>query len=134
MRYIEIVGRINEHNLLILGESLDVIKPQRVRVDLWFRDEDEEEYREETKGEILAGIREGLQECLTGEAQPISEMWDDLRIRTTAVINDSGQLILDEPLSPTQAQDVDVVIWFIRVEGSDEVGESSVKELIGVES
>jgi hypothetical protein len=55
MRYIEVPGHIDEHDRLILDELLDVIKPQRVKIDIWFRDEDEEEYREETKEEILEG-------------------------------------------------------------------------------
>jgi hypothetical protein len=114
MRYIEVPGYIDEHDRLILDESLDVIKPQQVKIDIWFRDEDEEEYREETKEEILAGIREGFRDCLEGRTSPFGEKWDEFTIETTGRIDDKGQLILDEPLRPTKFQYVDVVIWFIR--------------------
>ena len=113
MRYIEVPGHIDEHDRLILDESLDVIKPQQVKIDIWFRDDDEE-YHEETKEEILEGILEGFGDCLEGRTSPVSQMWDDLRIKTTGVINEEGQLVLDEPLRPTKRQYVDVVIWFIK--------------------
>jgi hypothetical protein len=114
MRYIEVPGHIDEQDRLILDESLDVIKPQRVKIDIWFRDEDEEEYREETKEEILEGIRRGFRDCLEGRTKPVGEMWDEFTIETTGTIDDDGQLILDEPLRTTKQQYVDVVIWFIR--------------------
>jgi predicted house-cleaning noncanonical NTP pyrophosphatase (MazG superfamily) len=112
MRYIEVPGEINEHNQLLLDESLEVIKPQKVKIDIIFLDD--EEYHEETKEEILEGIREGFHDCLIGNTFPISELWDDIMIETTGEINDRGKLILDRPLRPTKHQNVDVVIWFIK--------------------
>jgi hypothetical protein len=112
MKYIEVSGEINESNQLILDELLDVIKPQQVKVDIIFCDE--EEYHEESKEEIIEGIREGLHDCLTGNTHPISELWDDIMIQATGAINEEGQLILDEPLKPTKPQNVDIVIWFIK--------------------
>jgi hypothetical protein len=114
MRYIEVPGHIDENDRLILDESLDVLKPQRVKIDIWFRDEDEEEYREETKEEILEGIRRGFRDCLEGRTSPVGEKWDEFTIETTGTIDDEGQLILDQPLRTTKHQYVDVVIWFIR--------------------
>jgi hypothetical protein len=119
MRYIEVPGRIDEHDRLILDESLDVIKPQRVKIDIWFRDEDEEDYREETKEEILEGIGRGFQDCLEGRTSPVGEKWNEFTIETTGTIDDEGRLILDEPLKTTKHQFVDVVIWFIRNHKSD---------------
>lgn len=137
MRYIEVSGEINDRNQLILDESLEVIKPQQVKIDIWFRDEDEAEYHEETNAEILAGIREGLHESSSGDTQSIDDMWDDLRIKTTGTINDIGQLILDEPLKQTQAQSVDVVIWFTKNRQPEDMDriicETSTRELIGSE-
>jgi hypothetical protein len=116
MRYIEVAGEINEHNQLILHESLAEIKPQRVKIDIIFRDNDEEDYREPTKAEILESIRKGFIECLRGETSPISELWDDTEIQATGEINEQGQLVLDEQLKETKAQYVDVVMWFIKDE------------------
>jgi hypothetical protein len=123
MKYIEISGYIDENNRLVLDESLDVIKPQSVKIDIWFRDGDEEEDREESKEEILEGIREGLGDCFQGRISPVEELWDDLAIQTTGSIDDRGRLILDRPLRPTKCQYVDVVIRFIGNEKSKEVAD-----------
>jgi hypothetical protein len=114
MRYIEVPGEIDGNNRLILHESLKEIKPQQVEIDIVFCDDDEEDYREPTKAEILAGIVESLREYSRGECTPISEMWDDIKIKTTGEINEEGQLILDKPLRETKPQSVDVVMWFIK--------------------
>ncbi len=132
MRYIEVPGEINESNQLILDESLNVIKPQKVKTDMIFCDD--EEYHNESKEEILEGIREGFHECLTGNTHPISELWDDIMIQATGAINEEGELILDEPLKPTKPQNVDIVIWFIKnknsiEESSKEDFETSARKL-----
>jgi hypothetical protein len=142
MRYIEVPGHIDEHDRLILDESLDVIKPQRVKIDIWFRDEDEEEYREETKSEILEGIRQGFRDCLEGRTKPIDAMWDELLIKTSGEIDNEGYLILDRTLRPTKQQYVDVVIWFVKHNQSDEDAEymcrvsdlDPTRELVGAEN
>lgn len=113
MRYIEVPGEIDGNNRLILHESLKEIKPQQVEIDIVFCD-DEEDHREPTKAEILESIVESLHEYSRGECTPVSEMWDDIKIKTTGEINEEGQLILDQQLRETKAQSVDVVIWFIK--------------------
>jgi hypothetical protein len=114
MKSITVFGQIDENNQLILDESLDVIKPQRVDLDIWFNDEEDEEneYREPSKAEILAGIREGFHDCLTGNVLTGDELWDSLLIKATGTINEEGQLLLDRPLKPTACKYVDIVIWF----------------------
>jgi hypothetical protein len=114
MRYIEVPGEIDGNNRLILHESLKEIKPQQVEIDIVFCDDDEEEYREPNKAEILESIVESLREYSRGECTPVSEMWDDIKIKTTGEINEEGQLILDQPLKETKPQSVDVVMWFIK--------------------
>ncbi len=115
MRYIEVSGEIDNNNRLVLHESLDQIKPQQVRIDIVFRDDDED-YREPSKEEILESIVEGLREHSRGESKPVSQMWDNIMIQSTGEINDRGQLVLDRPLPEMQAQYVDVVMWFIKEE------------------
>jgi hypothetical protein len=116
MRYIEVPGEINDRNQLILHESLSEIKPQRVNIDIIFRDPDEEDYREPTKEEILESIRQGFRECLRGEVSPISDLWEDIKMKATGEINEQGQLVLDEPLKEIPPGYVDVVMWFIKDE------------------
>ena len=120
MKSIRVPGLIDESNRLILDESLDVIKPQKVELDIWFIDDDEEEYYPETKEEILEGIRSGLRDYIEERTSPVERMWDELRIKATGSIDEEGQLILDEPLREIKRQDVDVVIWFFKHEISKE--------------
>jgi hypothetical protein len=112
MKSIRVAGKLDEKNRLILDESLDIIKPQRVEIDIIFLDDDLEDYREPNKDVIIEGIRSGLYECLIGHTAPVSELWDDLMIQATAEIDAEGQLILDKPLRETKSQYVDVTIWF----------------------
>jgi hypothetical protein len=115
MRSIRIPGEIDNDNRLILDESLDIIKPQRVEIDIIFLDDDLEDYREQSTAEILEGIKEGFHDCVTGNTlSSMSELWERLGINTTGEINEAGQLILDEPLKATTPQYVDVVIWFSK--------------------
>jgi hypothetical protein len=113
MKSLRIPGEIDKHNRLFLEESLDVIKPQPVEVDIIFLDDDLDDYREPSKAEVLAGRKEGLHDCATGNTLvSMSELWDRLGIKTTGEINEVGQLILDRPLEVSRPQYVDVVIWF----------------------
>jgi hypothetical protein len=115
MKSIRVPGRIDEHDRLVLDESLDVLKPQKVELDIWFIDDDEEEeYYQQTKEEILEGFRESLGDLLAGRTSPVEGMWDELRIKATGEIDAEGRLILDEPLKSTSCQNVDVVIWFLK--------------------
>lgn len=114
MKSLRVPGRIDENDRLILDYLLDVIKPQQVEIDIILLDDDLEDDYEPTKEEILEGIREGFHDCLTGNTSPVSALWDDMMIQTTAEIDEEGQLILNEPLKETNPQYVDVVIWFVK--------------------
>lgn len=127
MKSIRVPGEIDQNNQLVLDESLEVIKPQRVEIDIWFGDDDEDDH-EASKEEILEGIREGFCDCLAGNVHPVSELWDELRIKTTGAINEEGELILDEPLRVTKPQNVNVVIWFIKQKKSLENHEDVFQE------
>ena len=114
MKSLRVPGRIDQNDRLILDYLLDVIKPQQVEIDIILLDDDLEDDYEPTKEEILEGIREGFHDCLTGNTSPVSALWDDMMIQTTAEIDEEGQLILNEPLKETKPQYVDVVIWFVK--------------------
>jgi hypothetical protein len=114
MKSIRVPGAIDRNNQLVLEESLDVLKPQKVELDIWFIDDNEDEYYHETKEEILEGFRESLDDLLVGKTSPLAEMWDELRIKATGEIDEEGRLLLDKPLKNVKPQDVDVVIWFIK--------------------
>jgi hypothetical protein len=126
MKSLRVPGRIDENDRLILDYLLDALKPQQVEIDIILLDDDLEDYYEPTKEEILEGIREGLHDCLTGNTSPVSELWDDLMIQTTAEIDEAGQLILNEPLKETKPQYVDVVIWFVKNRTSQEQSNEAV--------
>jgi hypothetical protein len=118
MRYIEVGGEIDKNNQLILHELLDQIKPQRVEIDIVFRDDDDDDIdveREPTDEEIFERVERALLEYSRGECKPASD-WSDIKIKATGEINDFGQLVLDEPLKKAEAQYVDVVMFFIKDE------------------
>jgi hypothetical protein len=128
MKSIRVPGEIDKNNRLILDETLDVIKPQQVEVDIIFLGDDLEDDREPSKSEILEGIREGLHDCVTGNTlSSMSELWDNIGIKATGEINEAGQLTLDEPLRATKPQYVDVIIWFIKKICSQEDAENSAR-------
>jgi hypothetical protein len=119
MRYIEVGGEIDKNNQLILHELLDQIKPQRVEIDIVFRDDDDDDIdveREPTIEEIEERIEQALLQQSRGELKSVEEMWNNIKIKATGEINDFGQLVLDEPLKQAEAQYVDVVIFFIKDE------------------
>jgi hypothetical protein len=118
MRYIEVGGEIDKNNRLILHELLDQIKPQRVDIDIVFRDDDDDDIdveQEPTDEEIFERVEQALLEYSRGECKPASD-WSGIKIKATGEINDLGQLVLDEPLQESEAQYVDVVIFFIKDE------------------
>lgn len=58
MKSIRVPGEIDKNHRLSLDETLDVIKPQQVEIDIIFLGDDLEDYYEPSKAEILEGIRE----------------------------------------------------------------------------
>jgi hypothetical protein len=84
-----------------LHESPIEIKPQRVEIDIVFRDDEDDDInvdvdREPTDEEIFERVEQGLLEYSRGECTPASD-WSDIKIKATGEINDRGQLVLDEP-------------------------------------
>jgi hypothetical protein len=80
MKAIETTATLDETGQLTLDRSLDVSKPQRVRVIVLIS-EDEEPDPDETPTEVaIAGIRQGLREALSGQTIPLSEMWEGIDV------------------------------------------------------
>lgn len=78
MKAIETTATIDASGRLTLDKLLDVKKPQNVRV-IVLLSEDVETDSDETPTEIvIAGIRQGLHEALTGKTMPLSEMWEGI--------------------------------------------------------
>jgi|SanBayMetagenome_1026888.scaffolds.fasta_scaffold54377_1 hypothetical protein len=78
MKVIETTATINEKGELTLDKSLEITKPQRVRL-IVLLSEDEETDPDETPTEIvIEGIRQGLHEALIGQTIPLSEMWEGI--------------------------------------------------------
>ena len=83
MKAIETTATIDEAAQLTLDRSLDVHKPQRVRVIVLIS-EDEEPDPDETPTEVvIAGIHQGLREALSGQTIPLSEMWEEIDVDRT---------------------------------------------------
>lgn len=78
MKAIETTATINENGELTLDRSLEVTKPQRVRVIVLLSEEDEIDPDETPTEIVIEGIRQGLHEALTGQTIPLSQMWEDI--------------------------------------------------------
>lgn len=73
MKAIETTATINEKGELNLDKSLEIKKPQRVRVIVLFNDSEINDY--ETPTDIAEeGIYQGIQEALSGKTIPLEEM------------------------------------------------------------
>jgi hypothetical protein len=75
MKAIETTATINESGQLTLDESLEFIKPQRVRVIVLISEDEETDPDETPTKIVIEGICQGLHEALTGQTIPLSEMW-----------------------------------------------------------
>ncbi|MEM7714398.1 MAG: hypothetical protein AAF349_12635 [Cyanobacteria bacterium P01_A01_bin.68] len=79
MKAIETTATINENGELTLDYSLEVTKPQRVRVIVLLSEDEEVNDSDETPTEeAIEGIHEGIKEALSGQTIPLSKMWDGI--------------------------------------------------------
>ena len=78
MKAFETTATINEKGQLTLDQSLEVNKPQRVRVIVLMIEEEETDPDETPTEVIIQGIRQGLYEALVGETIPLSKMWEGI--------------------------------------------------------
>jgi hypothetical protein len=78
MKAIETTATINEIGQLTLDKSLDIIKPQHVRVIILMTEDDESDPDETPDEVVIEGIHQGLHEAFTGKTIPLSEMWEGI--------------------------------------------------------
>ena len=80
MKAIETTASINEKGQLTLDQTLENTKPQRVRVIVLMSEEGENDPDETPTSIVIEGIRQGLQEALSGQTIPLSEMWEGIDV------------------------------------------------------
>jgi hypothetical protein len=80
MKAIETTASINEKGQLTLDQTLENTKPQRVRVIVLMSEEEENDHDETPTSIVIEGIRQGLQEALSGQTIPLSEMWEGIDV------------------------------------------------------
>jgi hypothetical protein len=80
MKAIETTATINERGQLTLDQTLENTKPQRVRVIVLMSEEEENDPDESPTSIVIEGIRQGLQEALSGQTIPLSEMWEGIDV------------------------------------------------------
>ena len=78
MKAIETTATINENGELTLDYSLEITKPQRVRVIVLLSEDDDSD--QTLTEEAIEGIHEGIREALSGKTIPLSQMWDGIDI------------------------------------------------------
>jgi hypothetical protein len=80
MKAIETTATINERGQLTLDQTLENTKPQRVRVIVLMSEEEENDPDESPTSIVIEGIRQGLQEALSGQTISLSEMWEGIDV------------------------------------------------------
>ena len=65
-------------NLNQIDYSLEITKPQRVRVIVLISEDSDSD--ETPTEEAIEGIHEGIREALSGKTIPLSQMWDGIDI------------------------------------------------------
>lgn len=80
MKAIETSATINEKGQLTLDQTLENTKPQRVRVIVLISEEEDNDPDETPTSIVIEGIRQGLQEALSGQTIPLSEMWEGIDV------------------------------------------------------
>ncbi len=78
MKAIETTATINERGQLSLDSPLEVSFNQRVRVIVLIAEDEALDPDDTPKEVVLQDLREGLQEALSGQTIPLSQMWDGI--------------------------------------------------------
>lgn len=80
MKAIETTATINEKGQLTLDQTLENTKPQRVRVIVLMSEEEDIDPDETPNSIAIEGIRQGLQEALSGQTIPLLKMWEGIDV------------------------------------------------------
>ena len=78
MKAIETTATINERGQLSLDSPLEVSLNQRVRVIVLIAEDEALDPDDTPKEVVLQDLREGLQEALSGQTIPLSQMWNGI--------------------------------------------------------
>jgi hypothetical protein len=78
MRAIEVTATINEQGQLALDWPLELTQQRRVRVIVLVSEDDELDPDETPDAMIIDGLRQGMEEALTGQTVSLSQMWDGI--------------------------------------------------------
>jgi len=76
MKAIETTATVDEQGQLYLDDPLEMGTNRRVRVIVLIADSDEVDVDDTPDEFVIAGLREGLGEALSGKTIPLSQMWD----------------------------------------------------------
>ncbi len=80
MKAIEATATINEKGELSLDQSLNITKPQRVRVIVLISEDNDTDFYETPTDIIEEGIYQGIQEALSGKTIPLEKMWEGIDV------------------------------------------------------
>lgn len=79
MKAVKVMGTINEQGQLSLDQPLQSSKNIRVEVIVLIQEESEVNEEEDfSKEEILADFRQAWHEAMTGQAIPVSQLWEGI--------------------------------------------------------
>ncbi len=78
MKAIEVTATIDEQGQLAFDQPLELTQRRRVRVIVLVSEENEPDPDDTPDSVVVEGLRQGLQESLTGRTVPLSQMWDGI--------------------------------------------------------
>ncbi|MEL7068045.1 MAG: hypothetical protein AAGN15_05235 [Cyanobacteria bacterium J06581_3] len=80
MKVIETTATVDGRGQLRLDSPLTLGLNQRVRVIVLITDDEQLDPDDTPNDVVLQGLREGLKEALSGQAIPLSQMWDGIDV------------------------------------------------------
>ncbi|ARV61995.1 hypothetical protein BZZ01_28230 [Nostocales cyanobacterium HT-58-2] len=92
MKAQEVMGTVNENGQLSLDKPLAVEKRSRVRVIVFFVEEEIDE-DDESKEAVLESLRKSLGEAKAGKTRLISQLWDGIDVPYTSCSRNLQQCI-----------------------------------------
>lgn len=78
MKAVEVTATIDEQGQLALDWPLKLTHSRRVRVIVLLSEEDEPDPDDLPESVVLEGRRQGLQEAISDQTVPLSQMWDGI--------------------------------------------------------
>ncbi|MGF1536177.1 MAG: hypothetical protein ACFB4J_06795 [Elainellaceae cyanobacterium] len=76
MKAIEAIATVNDQGQLSLDYPLELPHNRRVKVIVLISEDGDNDPDDTPTDVVLAGLQEGMQQAVTGQTLPLSQLWD----------------------------------------------------------